>query len=234
MRWIISSSLRLRALVVLVAAVLSGFGAWQLRNVPLDVVPEFSPPSLVVKTEALGLSSTEVEALITVPLEADLLNGVPWLRSIESESMTGVSTIELAFAPGTDPMRARQMVQERLTQAHAPMGLPPVGSPSVLLQPVSSASRIMSIGLSSDEVSPIDMTVLAHWNIVPRLTGIPGVANVSIWDRQGRVGGLPALEGVHDHQPLRRDRWARLAELRTGDGRELPRTSVGRSIASSA
>ena len=206
MRWIISSSLRLRALVVLVAVVLSGFGAWQLRNVPLDVVPEFSPPSLVVKTEALGLSSTEVEALITVPLEADLLNGVPWLRSIESESMTGVSTIELAFAHGTDLMRARQMVQERLTQAHAPMGLPPVGSPSVLLQPVSSASRIMNIGLSSDEVSPIDMTVLAHWSIVPRLTGIPGVANVSIWGRrmqQIQVQVVP--EKLNEHRVMLED-----------------------------
>ena len=81
MRWIISSSLRLRALVVLVAVVLSGFGAWQLRNVPLDVVPEFSPPSLVVKTEALGLSSTEVEALITVPIEAASRGSGPSSRS---------------------------------------------------------------------------------------------------------------------------------------------------------
>jgi Cu/Ag efflux pump CusA len=200
MQWIILSSLRQRMLVIAVAAVLSGFGLWQLRSTPFDVIPEFSPPSLVVKTEALGLSSTEVEALITVPLEADLLNGVPWLRSIESESMVGVSTIELSFAPGTDLMRARQMVQERLTQAHAPMGLPPVGSPSVLLQPVSSASRIMNIGLSSATVPLIEMTVQAHWNIVPRLTGIPGVANVSIWGRrmqQIQVQVVP--ETLHEH-----------------------------------
>jgi len=58
--------------------------------------------SLTVKTESLGLSSAEVESLICVPLEADLLNGVPWLQAIQSESMVGLSTIEMIFALGTD------------------------------------------------------------------------------------------------------------------------------------
>ena len=119
MRWIVSSSLRLRTLVVGVAAALLIAGVWQLRSTSLDIVPEFSPLTLEVKTESLGLSSAEVEALITIPLEADLLNGVAWLRSIESESTAGLSSIEMTFAPGTDLMHARQMVQERLTQAHA-------------------------------------------------------------------------------------------------------------------
>src|SRR6478609_5891205 len=101
MQWIIASSLRLRVLVVAVALLLLGTGVWQLRNTSLDVVPEFSPLSLQVKTEALGLSAAEVESLITVPLEADLLIGVPWLKSIDSESITGLSSIEMFFAPGT-------------------------------------------------------------------------------------------------------------------------------------
>jgi Cu/Ag efflux pump CusA len=102
--WIISSSVRLRDLVVAVASGLLIFGAVSLRDKPLDVIPEFSPLSLTVKTESLGLSSAEVESLITVPLEADLLNGVPWLQVIQSESMAGLSTIEMVFAPGTDLM----------------------------------------------------------------------------------------------------------------------------------
>ena len=73
MKWIISSSLRLRSLVVVCAAILLIMGIWNLRDTSLDVVPEFSPLSLQVRTEALGLSPAEVEALITVPLEADLL-----------------------------------------------------------------------------------------------------------------------------------------------------------------
>ena len=154
-----------------------------MRQISLDVVPEFSPLSLQVRTEALGLSAAEVESMITVPLEADLLNGVAWLKSIESESITGVSSIEMFFAPGTDLMHARQMVQERLAQAHS---LPNVSSPPVLLQPISTANRIMNIGLSSKSVSLIEMSVQAQWNIVPRLVGVPGVANVSIWGQRNR------------------------------------------------
>jgi Cu/Ag efflux pump CusA len=180
---IISSSVSLRILVVAVAAMLLLAGAWRIRDIPLDVIPELSPLALRVKTEALGLSTAEVESLITVPMEADLLNGVPWLRSIESESITGLSSIEMFFSPGTDLLKARQMVQERLVQAHA---LPNVSSPPILLQPVSSASRIMNIGLSSKSISLIDMSVQARWNIVPRLVGVPGVANVSVWGLRNR------------------------------------------------
>ena len=183
LHWIISSSLRLRTVMIALAAVMLVVGIWRMRNMPLDVVPEFSPLSLEVQTEALGLSTSEVESLITVPLEADLLNGVPWLQSIESESITGLSSIEMFFAPGTNLMHARQMVQERLTQAHA---LPNVSTPPVLLQPVSSASRIMNIGLTSKTVSLIEMSVQARWNIVPRLVGVPGVANVSVWGQRNR------------------------------------------------
>ncbi|KGT75678.1 hypothetical protein MA20_31175 [Bradyrhizobium japonicum] len=183
MLWLISSSVRLRTLVVAVAAGLLIFGAIGIRDKPLDVVPELALPSLTVKTESLGLSSAEVESLITVPLEADLLNGVPWLQLIQSESMAGLSTIEMIFAPGTDLMKARQMVQERLTQAHA---LPNVSSPPVMLQPVSSTSRVMNIGLSSKSVSLIGMSIQARWNIAPRLAGVPGVANVSIWGQRER------------------------------------------------
>ncbi|WP_320827501.1 efflux RND transporter permease subunit [Reinekea sp.] len=178
LNWIISQSMRMRTVMMALALILLVGGVVQIRTMPLDLVPEFSPLSLEVHTEALGLSSTEVESLITVPLEADLLNGVPWLKSIESESITSLSAIEMFFAPGTDLMQARQMVQERLTQAHA---LPNVSNPPVMLQPVSSSSRVMNIGLSSKTVSLIDMSVQARWNIVPRLVGVSGVANVSVW-----------------------------------------------------
>ena len=83
MERIVLGCLRLRTVVVAVAAVLVAAGIWQMRQMPLDVVPEFSPLTLQVRTEALGLSAAEVELLITVPLEADLLIGVPWLKSIE-------------------------------------------------------------------------------------------------------------------------------------------------------
>ena len=85
-----------------------------------------------IQTEALGLSAAEVEQMITVPMEQDLLNGVAWLDDIRSESVPGLSRIQLIFEPGTDLMRARQVVQERLTQAHA---LPNVSKPPQMIQP---------------------------------------------------------------------------------------------------
>ena len=73
MRWIVEASLKFRLLVVAVAAALVGVGVVQLRSIPVDVHPEFTPTRVEVQTEALGLSAEEVEQLITVPLEQDLL-----------------------------------------------------------------------------------------------------------------------------------------------------------------
>ncbi len=182
-RWIVESSMKLRFMVIILAVMLLVFGFAQLRQMPVAVYPEIDPPHLEIQTEALGLSAEEVEAFVTVPMEADLLNGVAWLDRIYSESVTGLSSILLIFEPGTDPIQARQMVQERLTQAHA---LPNVSQPPLMLQPLSSTNRALMVGLSSDELSPIEMGVLARWNIKPRLLGVPGVANVAIWGQRER------------------------------------------------
>ncbi len=183
MRAIVESSLRFRGLVIGLAAVLVLIGAAQLRSMPVDVLPEYTPTSVEVQTEALGLSAPEVEQLITVPLEADLLAGVAWLDRLESESLPGLSSVTLYFKPGTDLYRARQVVAERLTQAP---GLPHVSLPPAMLQPLSSTNRVMMVGLSSKDVSLIDMSVLARWSIRPRLMGVPGVANVSVWGQRER------------------------------------------------
>lgn len=198
MRWIIGSSLKARGFMLFVAALLIVMGAVQLRSVPKDVLPEFTPPTVEVQTEALGLSANEVEELITVPLEQDLLNGVAFLHTIKSASLPGLSSIEMVFEPGTDILDARQVVEERLTQAHA---LPQVSKPPQMLQPVSSTSRVMMVGLTSDELSLIDMSLLARWNIRPRLMGVPGVANVSVWgQRDSQLQVLVDPERLHAHE----------------------------------
>src|SRR5512138_2557943 len=97
LRSIIGSSLVYRLLVVVLAGVLIVGGALGLRRMPVDVLPEFSAPYVEVQTEALGLSADEVEQLITVPLEQDLLNGVPWLDTIQSQSVNGLSSVVLIF-----------------------------------------------------------------------------------------------------------------------------------------
>ena len=181
-RWIIGSSLQFRFLVLGVAAALLAFGAIQLRTMRVDVFPEFAPPVVEVQTEAIGLSAEEVESLITYSLE-ELLSGVPWLESTRSRSVTGLSSITLIFKRGTDIMRARQMIQERLALAYV---LPNVATPPVILQPLSATSRFMMIAVRSDKVDLTDLSLLARWTMKPTLLGVPGVANVAIWGQRLR------------------------------------------------
>ena len=198
MRSIIDLSLKFRLMVVALAAGMLVLGITQLRNMPVDVLPEFDPPYVEVQTEAMGLSAEEVGQLITVPLEQDLLNGVAWIESLRSESVPGLSSIVMTFQPGTDLYRARQMVGERLTQAFA---LPHVSKPPTMMQPVSSTGRVMIVGLTSNTVSPIDLSVLARWTVAPRLMGVPGVSSVGIWgqrDRQLQV--LVDPQRLHDQK----------------------------------
>ena len=192
-RGFLSAVLHFRFLVVILAAVLMVFGILQLRQMPVDVLPEFSPPYVEIQTEALGLSPEEVERLITIPLEHNLLNGVAWLETIRSESVSGLSSVTLIFEPGTDLYRARQMVAERLSQAA--VLLPRVSRGPVMLLPKSGTGRVQILRLSSKKLTAIQMSVLARWTITPRLMGVPGVANVATWgmrDRQLQVQVDPA------------------------------------------
>jgi Cu/Ag efflux pump CusA len=173
--------LQFRILVLVVAAGVLGYGFTALPSMPVDAFPEFAPPQVEIQTEALGLSAAEVEQLITSPMEADLLNGVAWVEAIRSKSLPGLSSIQLVFQPGTDMFRARQLVAERLTQARA---LPNVSAAPVLMQPLSSTSRVMMVRLTSKDMSPIDMSVLARWTMKPALLAVPGVANISIWGQR--------------------------------------------------
>jgi Cu/Ag efflux pump CusA len=174
--------LRFRALVLAAAAALIVFGVVRLRDAPVDVLPEFGAPMIEIQTEALGLAATEVEELVTLNIE-ELLSGVPWVRTLRSKSVQGLSSVLLVFEPGTDIQHARQMVHERLIMAHA---LPNVSKPPNMLQPMSVSSRAMIIGLSSKDMSLIDMSVLARWTLMPKLLGVPGVANVAVWGMRSR------------------------------------------------
>lgn len=180
MRWLVSSGLRLSVAMAAAAALVLFLGVASLRHAAVDTLPEFLPPQVQVQTEALGLSAAEVEQLITVPLE-DEFNGLAFLDRLRSQSVPGLSNIELTFKPGTDIYTARQLVTERVAQGPAVVN---VGTPPVMIQPLSAQSRAMMIGLSSPSVSPIDLSTLARWRIRPRLLAVPGVANVTIWGQR--------------------------------------------------
>jgi Cu/Ag efflux pump CusA len=188
LRWIVGSSQKYRRLVLAIAVGLMAFGFVVLRDTSVEALPEFGPVRVDVQVEALGLSAEEVENLLTNPIENEFFNGIPWLAKLESRTIPGLTSMEMTFEPGTDPIRARQVVQERLTMTPA---LPQVASrPPLVIQPLSSTGRLMMIGLSSNDKSLIDMSLLSRWTVVPRLLSVPGVANVGIWgfrDRQLQV-----------------------------------------------
>lgn len=183
MEALIRGALRLRVAVACFAVVLMVWGFEVVSRTPLDVFPEFSPPLVEVQTEAPGLSTAEVEALVSVPLES-ALNGTPWLKTLRSKSVLGLSSVVLIFEDGTDLLKARQLVTERL--AVAASALPAVARPPVMLPPLSSTSRALKIGVSSKSLSQVEMTTIARWTIRPRVMAVPGVANVAIWGQRDR------------------------------------------------
>jgi Cu/Ag efflux pump CusA len=198
MRWVIGSSQRYRLIVTGVTAAVMFLAVMQLRDARIDVLPEFSATVVQVQTEALGLSSAEVERMITTPLEKDMFSGIAFLDEIHSESITSLSSVVLVFEPGTDVMDARQLVQERL--ALAP-GLPNVSKTPEMLQPLSSSNRVLMVELSSPSLTQMELSVLARWRIAPRLMGVQGVANVAVWanrDRQLQVQVDPVRLKAND------------------------------------
>ncbi|NCF66542.1 MAG: AcrB/AcrD/AcrF family protein, partial [Chloroflexi bacterium] len=184
MQWIVATSLRYRYLVVFIAAILMIFGISQIGNMPIDVFPEFAPPRVEIQSPAIGLSSVEVEALITVPLE-QVFQGMPGLDVMRSKSVNQLSSILLIFEPGTDLMEARQLVQERLAIVNPT--LPKWATPPLMMPPLSSTARTVKIGVSSDEYSVIELSMITYWKIREQLLRVPGVANVAMWGEQIQI-----------------------------------------------
>ena len=183
MKWLVSTSLRLRVAIVVLTGILIIAGSRIVSQTRFDVFPEFAPPLVEVQTEVPGLSTSDVEVLVTVPIE-NALNGVSWLQEVRSKSVLGLSSVVLYFEEGTDIMEARRLVQERLTQLAE--RLPSVAKPPVILSPLSATSRVLKIGMSSEKLSQMEMTTIAKWTMRPRLMAIPGVANVAIWGQRDR------------------------------------------------
>ena len=178
LRSVVRSSLKARYLVVALAAALMFFGVGQLERMPVDVFPEFAPPRVEIQIPCVGLSAAEVESLVTIPFEQSIA-GLPGLDVIRSKSVPQLASIELFFKRGTNIFKARQLVQERVIVASRT--LPNWAAPPVIYPPVSTTGRVMEIGLSSDKMSQLDLSMVAYWAIRARLLRVPGVSNVAMW-----------------------------------------------------
>ena len=195
---IVRISLASPRVLTALAALITVLGAASLARVRFDVFPDFAPPRVLVQTEAPGLDATQVEALVTRPLEG-LLAGTENVRTVRSTSGQGLSAVLVEFARGGDPYRQRQVVTERLAESGS--SLPDgVGPPQ--LSPLSSSMEyLLHFGLTSDRLSPLELRDLAQWAVKPQLLAVPGVAQAQILGgevRERQVEVDPAKLAAYD------------------------------------
>jgi CzcA family heavy metal efflux pump len=175
---LIGFSIRFRGVIIALASIVLGYGAYVLLQSKYDVFPEFAPPQVSVQTEAPGLSPEQVEVLVTQQLE-NVINGTPGVSALRSTSIQGLSAITVTFNSNTDIYRDRQLVAERLAE-EAPQ-LPAGVQPPVMTPLTSSTSTVLVAGLTSTKRSLMDLRTVADWTIRPRLLAVPGVAKVSVF-----------------------------------------------------
>lgn len=200
---LIRGSLRYRSLVLFLAIALLVGGAYTATNMPLDVLPDLTAPTVIILVEGPGMVPTEMEALATFPIEASM-NGAAGVRRVRSATAVGVAIIWVEFDWGQDILRARQIVTEKLAQAAS--ALPPtVKAP--YLAPISSImGEILFVGLESDRHTPLDLRTVADTVIRRRLLAVPGVSQV-----------IPTGGEQKQYQVLVDPRWLREYDLSLRD-----------------
>jgi CzcA family heavy metal efflux pump len=180
---LVGFSLSHRLVVLMLAGLLLGFGIYTASRSPLDVFPEFAPPQVTVETEAPGLSTEEVESLVTLRLEL-AINGTPGLKTLKSISAPGVSSITAIFGDETDVYRDRQLVAERIATVSRDLPASVVRPEIVPL--TSASSTIEVIGLTAAPTfDPLAVRSFADWTLKPRILAVPGISKVVTYG--GRV-----------------------------------------------
>ncbi|MEM8955407.1 MAG: efflux RND transporter permease subunit [Verrucomicrobiota bacterium] len=174
---LIRLSLANRGIILAAAVIILVLGIRTANNLPVEVLPDLTKPTVTLLTEAPGLAPEEVETLVTVPLENALM-GVPGLTRLRSTSDVALSLVFVEFDWGTDIYHARQLVWERLQTATETL---PIEAEPPFMTPVASLmGEIMLVGIRSPDgtINPRDLRTLADWDIRRRLQSLPGVAEV--------------------------------------------------------
>lgn len=171
-------SIRFRGVIVMLAVVAMGYAFYRLSHAGLDIFPEFAPKLVSIQTEAPGMTAKQVEILVTQPIE-QALAGIIDLEYIRSESIQGLSVITVIFAEHTNVYRNRQLVSERLNGVVNQ--LPPGVEAPVPVPLASSSATVMTIGLTSETHSLMELRDLVDWTLVPNILSVEGVADVNVF-----------------------------------------------------
>ncbi|MFN8650568.1 MAG: CusA/CzcA family heavy metal efflux RND transporter [Gemmatimonadales bacterium] len=177
-------SLRNRFLVLILTALLIGGGAWALKGLPIDAVPDVTNVQVQVLTTAPALGPEEVERFVTTPVEL-AMSGLPGLSEMRSISRFGLSAVTVVFKDGTDVYFARQLVNERVQAAREEIP-PGYGSPE--MGPVTTGlGEIYQFVVRGDGKTPMELRTILEWNVAPRLRQVPGVIEVNAFGGQLRT-----------------------------------------------
>ncbi len=188
---IIDWSLHNRFIVIAGAVVFIALGSWSLSQLDIDAFPDTTPVQVQINTIAPGLAPEEVERQITFPVE-QAINGLPRLQQLRSISKFGLSQVVVVFADGTDIYFARQMVNERLSVAKIPEGMPrPQMGPIAtglgevyhyLVLPAHRASKgPYQPAAQAREKELTHLRTVQDWIIKPALRTVPGTAEINGW-----------------------------------------------------
>src|ERR1700735_2947098 len=188
---IIDFTLAYRWLMLTAIAALLGVGAYALYTIPVEAFPDLTNNQVVVVTDAPSLPPTEVEQLVTYPIERAML-GLPNKQEVRSLSKLGLSMVTIVFDDSVAMYFARQLVSERLQQVSSSL---PAGVQPVLGLPSTAFGELFQYTLSGP-MSPMDLKDLHEWVIKPQLRTIPGVSEVNAWGgqtKQFQIVADPAL-----------------------------------------
>src|SRR5581483_10427017 len=178
MRWLVGLCVRHAGAIATLTLIALLAGLWAVQSAPLDVFPEFVPSTVDIQTEAPGFTAQQVEQLVTKPIE-NAVNGATGLASIRSDSIPGLSVINIQFKDGINLYNARQGISERLGELGSafPTG---VGEPK--MGPLTSSTMdLLKIGLLSDKQDAFQLRGYADWVMTPALLAVPGVAHVIVF-----------------------------------------------------
>src|SRR3982075_470066 len=182
MNAIIAFALRLRALMVALFALVMIGGLIAFLQLNIEAYPDPVPPLVDIVTQNPGQSSEEIERYITIPIEVQMA-GIPFVTSIRTISLTGLSDVKVQFSYDIGYREASQLVINRLSQlAPLPNGAPPLLSPT---SPIGEIFRYRVVGPAGFSVT--DLKTIQDWILLRRLKSVPGVIDVTTWGGKSKT-----------------------------------------------
>src|SRR6188472_2566489 len=176
MKRLIEWSIAHHRLVLVFSVLLAAAGVWTVRDMPVDVFPDLTAPTVTILTEGRGMAPEEMESLVTFPIES-AINGASNVRRVRSATALGIAVVWVEFDWGTDIFLARQVVAEKLALVGST--LPPQAERPVLAPVSSIMGEILFFAISSDTDDPLTLRTIADTTVRRRLLAVPGVSQVT-------------------------------------------------------